>query len=63
MQLGVTLINLQQQVQEITKMSLSTQRHGNLYKFKEVLQIHREVQGGMEIRIIDKGYVWQFASP
>ncbi len=37
MQLRVTLIDLQQWVQEVTEMSLLTQRHGNLYKFKEVL--------------------------
>jgi hypothetical protein len=33
----LTLVDLQQRVWEITEMSLSTQRHGNLYKFEEVL--------------------------
>ncbi len=33
----VTLLDLQQRVWEVTKMSLSTQRHGNLYNFEEVL--------------------------
>jgi hypothetical protein len=33
----VTLLDLQQRVWEVRKMSLSTQRHGNLYNFEEVL--------------------------
>ncbi len=33
----LTLVDLQRRVWEITEMRLSTQRHGNLYKFEEVL--------------------------
>jgi hypothetical protein len=39
----VTPIDLQQKVQEITKMNLSSQRHGNLYKSEEILHVHEEV--------------------
>jgi hypothetical protein len=38
----VTLVDLQQKVEARTYMSLSSQRHGNLYKFKEILHIHEE---------------------
>jgi len=44
-------------------MNLSTQIHGNMHKFEEILHTCQEVQGGMETRSIDKGSAWQFASP
>jgi hypothetical protein len=37
-------------------MNMSTHRHGSLYRSKDILQIHQEVQGGMEIRSIDSGF-------
>jgi hypothetical protein len=39
----VALIDLQQRVEDKTNMSLSSQRHGKLYKFEEILHIHEEV--------------------
>jgi len=44
-------------------MSLSTQRHGNLYKSKEVLHTLQKIQRGMEIRSINRGFAWQSTSP
>jgi hypothetical protein len=44
-------------------MNLSTQIHGNMHKFEEILHTHQEIQGGMETRSIDKGSTWQSASP
>jgi hypothetical protein len=46
----VTLIDLQQKEWERVEMSMSTQRHGTLYKSKEILHMYQEVQGGMEMR-------------
>jgi hypothetical protein len=39
----VTPTYLQQKIQEITKMNLSSQKHGNLYKSEEILHVHEEV--------------------
>jgi hypothetical protein len=39
-------------------MSLSTQRHGNLYRSKKILHTHQEVQRGMETRSTTKGFAW-----
>jgi hypothetical protein len=36
----VTLVDLQQRLQERIGMNLSSQRHGNLYRSKEVLCVH-----------------------
>jgi hypothetical protein len=44
-------------------MNPSTQRHGNLYKSKEVLHMHQKIQGGMETRSINRGFIWQSTSP
>jgi hypothetical protein len=54
----VTLTYVQRREQEITKMSLSTQRHCNLYKYEEIIHMHQEVHGAMEIISIDRGFVW-----
>jgi len=43
-------------------MSLSTQRHGNLYKFEQMLHMHQKVRG-METRSMNKGSIWQSISP
>ncbi len=51
----VPSIYLQQREQERTNMSMSTQRHGILYRSKEILHTYQEVQGGMETISIDKG--------
>jgi predicted type IV restriction endonuclease len=48
----VTLVDLQQKVHERTKMSLSTWKHGNLYKSKEILRVHEKVQKRLEIMTI-----------
>jgi len=42
-------------------MTLSTQRHGNLYRSKKILHMHQEVQRGMETRSTTKGFAWQSA--
>ncbi len=39
----VALVDLQQRVEDKTNMSLSSQRYGKLYKFEEILHIHKEV--------------------
>jgi hypothetical protein len=49
----VTPTDLQQRVWERTLMNMPTHRHGSLYRYKEILQIHQEVQGGTKIRSID----------
>jgi hypothetical protein len=54
----VTLANLQHKERGRTYMNLSTQIHGNLHKFEEILHMHQEVQGGMERRSIGKGFAW-----
>jgi hypothetical protein len=38
-----------------TEMSLSTQRHGTLYRSKEILHSYQEAQRGMETISIDRG--------
>jgi len=38
-------------------MNLSTQRHGTLYMFKEILYIYQEIHGGKEIIAINKNSV------
>ncbi len=38
-----TLANLQEKEQERRKISLSTQRHGTLYRSKEILHTYKEV--------------------
>jgi hypothetical protein len=55
----VTIANLQQKEQGRTDMSLSTQRHGNLYRSKKILHTHQEVQKGMETRSTARGFAWQ----
>jgi hypothetical protein len=44
-------------------MSLSTQRHGALYRYKEILYTYQEVHGGMETRSIDRRSTWPSISP
>jgi len=48
---------------EKQKMNLSSWRHDNLYKSKNILHAHEEVQERLEIRSINKGFVWQSTSP
>jgi hypothetical protein len=45
-----TPTNLQQREWESVKMSMSTQRHGTLYKSKEILHMYQEIHAGMETR-------------
>jgi hypothetical protein len=40
---------------ERAEMSLSTQRHGTLYRSKEILHSYQEAQRGMETISIDRG--------
>jgi hypothetical protein len=54
----VTPTNMQSKERERTKMNMSTQRHGILYRSKEISHMYQEVEGGMETRSIDKGFVW-----
>jgi hypothetical protein len=61
--INVTLANMQHKEWGKTYMNLSTLRHGHLHKFEEMLHMHQEVQGCMEIRSIDEGSAWQSASP
>jgi hypothetical protein len=45
-------------------MNLSSQRHGNLYRFdQEVLHVHEEIYKGLEIRSTNKGSAWKSTSP
>ncbi len=44
-------------------MSLSSQRHANLYRSKEVLCVHEEVHERLKVKSIDRGFVWQSTSP
>jgi hypothetical protein len=39
-------------------MSLSTQKHGALYRSEEILYTYQEVHRGMETRSIDRGSTW-----
>jgi len=43
-------------------MNLSTQRHGTLYIFEEILHTYQEAEGGMEMRSTNKGSVSQYVS-
>jgi hypothetical protein len=52
----VTPIDLQHREQGRIEMSLSTQRHGNLYRSKEILHMHQQVHGGMETRSTYKSF-------
>jgi hypothetical protein len=36
-------------------MSLLSQKHGNVYKFEEVLYVHEKVPKGLEIRSTNNG--------
>jgi hypothetical protein len=38
-----TFADLQWKVHEKTKMNMSSWRHGNLYKFEEILYVHEHV--------------------
>jgi hypothetical protein len=53
--LKVTPTNLQKRELERAEMSLSTQRHGTLYRSKEILHSYQEAQRGMETISIDRG--------
>jgi hypothetical protein len=44
------------------EMNLSTQRHGTLYRFEEILHTYQEAQGGMETRSTDISSIWQSIS-
>jgi hypothetical protein len=44
-------------------MSLSTQRHGILYRTKNILYTYQKVHGGMETRSINRGSTWPSISP
>jgi hypothetical protein len=55
----VTITYLQHREHGRTKMSVSTQRHGNLYISEELLHAHQEVQRGMETISIARGFAWQ----
>jgi hypothetical protein len=46
----VTLANLQQREWERVEMSMSTQRHGTLYRSKEILHMYQKLHGGMETK-------------
>lgn len=54
----VTPMNMQRKVHEKNKISLSSCRHGNLYRSEEVLCVHEEVQEGLEIKSTDRGFAW-----
>ncbi len=38
-------------------------KHGNLYKFEEILHVHEEIHVWLGIRWINKSFVWQSTSP
>ncbi len=44
-------------------MSINPKASNSPYKSKEILQLHQEIQRGMEIRSIDRGSIWQSTSP
>ncbi len=44
-------------------MNFLSWRHGNMYKFEEILHLHEETHVGLGIRWINKGFVWQSTSP
>lgn len=44
-------------------MNLSSWRHDNLYKSEKILHVHEEVRERLEIKSINKGFVWQSISP
>ncbi len=37
-------------------LSLSSRRHGNMYRFEEILHVHEEVHEGLEIKPTTRGY-------
>jgi hypothetical protein len=53
----VTPIDMQQWVHQKTNINLSSQGHGNLYRFEEVLCVHEKIHERLKIRSTYKGMV------